>query len=181
MPAFLLAVASLVLSPTVRAVLFPSASVALIDSFSGEPTKPAAGILATTDSFTGAPENHKGEAVEHEANNFVRAVITISTDIMMDRDAHEESNAKGGERFKIHNFPPPCEIATVMTSAKDRAEGIDGPNKDHSKSPMETALWSQAQPLMHAITTVSDTWEKFAKYVALGRNCQLQLTDNSLS
>jgi hypothetical protein len=40
-------------------------------------TLDSAGVLGSSDSITGAPENHAGEAVEQEASNFVASFTSI--------------------------------------------------------------------------------------------------------
>jgi hypothetical protein len=35
-------------------------------------------VLGSHDSATGAPENHKGEAVEKEASNFVDGIASVA-------------------------------------------------------------------------------------------------------
>jgi hypothetical protein len=32
---------------------------------------------------------------------------------------------------------------------------------------METAMWTKMRPVMHGLADVTDTWERFAKYVYL--------------
>jgi hypothetical protein len=54
----------LVVYPPSRGLLFPPAPVALVSNQSGVIQKPKAGVLGSVDSATGAPENHRGEAVE---------------------------------------------------------------------------------------------------------------------
>ena len=48
-------------------------------SQTGGVQKPMAGVLASLDSMTGAPEKHPGEAVEQEAHSFVNSVCIVST------------------------------------------------------------------------------------------------------
>lgn len=55
---------TLILYPKSRGILFPPAPISLVDSKSGGVQKPKAGVLGSHESATGAPENHKGEAVE---------------------------------------------------------------------------------------------------------------------
>ena len=37
-----------------------------------------AGVLASDDSMTGAPEKHPGDAVDQEAHSFVNSICTVS-------------------------------------------------------------------------------------------------------
>jgi hypothetical protein len=68
----------LIIFPRARTYCFPPAPLALIDGKSGGVKKPAAGVLGSDDSLTGAPEKHQGEAVEQEASNFVNSFTTIA-------------------------------------------------------------------------------------------------------
>jgi uncharacterized protein DUF3292 len=71
-------VLTLITVPRSRGILFPPAPLALVDSKSGGVHKPTSGVLASHDSVTGAPENHKGEAVEQEASNFVSSIASVA-------------------------------------------------------------------------------------------------------
>jgi hypothetical protein len=71
-------VLALITYPPSRAFLFPPAPVALVNTSTGGIQKPRAGVLGSHDSATGAPENHKGEAVEQEANNFVTGIASVA-------------------------------------------------------------------------------------------------------
>lgn len=71
----------LVLSPRARVVCFPPAPPSLIDSKTGGVQTPAAGVLASQDSVTGAPEKHKGEAVEQEAHSFVNSISSVCSGV----------------------------------------------------------------------------------------------------
>jgi hypothetical protein len=68
----------LIVFPRSREICFPPAPLALIDGKSGGVKKPAAGVLGSDDSLTGAPEKHQGEAVEQEASNFVNSFTSIA-------------------------------------------------------------------------------------------------------
>lgn len=77
LPTLVAFVMVLILSPHSRDVCFPPAPLALVDASTGGVQKPAAGVLASTDSVTGAPERYKGEAVEQEAHSFVNSIATV--------------------------------------------------------------------------------------------------------
>jgi len=72
----------LVLYPPSRTYCFPPAPPSLIDSKTGGVQKPPANVLASDDSVTGAPEKHKGEAVEQEAHSFVNSMSTVCSGVM---------------------------------------------------------------------------------------------------
>lgn len=63
---------------TLTIISFPPAPLALVDSKTGGVQSPKAGVLGSHDSATGAPEKHKGEAVEQEASNFVSSIGHIA-------------------------------------------------------------------------------------------------------
>jgi hypothetical protein len=67
----------LILYPPSRNFFFPPAPPALIDSKTGGVKTPAAGVLASENSLTGAPEKNKGEAVEQEAHSFVNSISEV--------------------------------------------------------------------------------------------------------
>lgn len=71
----------LILYPPSREKCFPFAPPALIDANTGGVQKPAAGVLASDDSVTGAPEHHQGEAVEKEAHSFVNSFSTVCSGV----------------------------------------------------------------------------------------------------
>ena len=62
-PLLFLTLVVLIVYPPARGTMFPPAPLALVSSKGGV-QKPKSGTLGSTDSATGAPENHKGEAVE---------------------------------------------------------------------------------------------------------------------
>ncbi|KAF5626721.1 uncharacterized protein FTJAE_9578 [Fusarium tjaetaba] len=131
----------------------------------GHLIKPAAGILGTVDTATGAPESLKGETLEREASNFATGLVALSINIFVDKDPqHDESQRGGG---KTVNLPDPRSLATRIATAKDKAAGIEKPSWDKSKSPMQELMWSQMRPLMHWTCRFCDIWERSAKVVTL--------------
>ncbi|KAF6524675.1 hypothetical protein HZS61_013174 [Fusarium oxysporum f. sp. conglutinans] len=132
----------------------------------GHLIKPAAGILGTVDTATGAPESLKGETLEREASNFATGLVALSINTFVDKDPqHDESQRGGG---KTGNLPDPRSLATRIVTAKDKAAGIEKPSWDKSKSPMQELMWSQMRPLMHWVCRFCDIWERSAKIVTLG-------------
>ncbi|KAJ1330844.1 DUF3292 domain-containing protein [Microdochium nivale] len=83
-PAAFAALAALIVSPRLRRLMFPPAPRSMVSIATGEIQPPASGILATADSVMGAPEVHKGEALENEAGNFAASVIGIAAAIVND-------------------------------------------------------------------------------------------------
>ncbi|KAF3764182.1 hypothetical protein M406DRAFT_277672 [Cryphonectria parasitica EP155] len=143
-PVLSLTAITLVVYPPSREIMFPPAPVALVDSKTGGVQKPRAGVLGSHDSATGAPEHHKGEAVEQEANNFVNGIASIAL-----------SSATGKHPEN------PTAVAIGAADAKDVAKGGKHAKHDKTKQPMETAMWTKMRPIMHALADVADTWERF--------------------
>lgn len=80
-PTIIVFLMTLVVSTQAREICFPGAPPSLIDPKTGGVQTPAAGVLASDDSVTGAPEKHKGEAVEQEAHSFVTSLSTVCSGV----------------------------------------------------------------------------------------------------
>ncbi|KAI1346702.1 hypothetical protein F5Y01DRAFT_297132 [Xylaria sp. FL0043] len=151
---------TLIVYPPSRGVLFPPAPVSLVDAKSGGVQKPKAGVLGSHESATGAPENHKGEAVEQEATNFFNGftavVLTSAT------GKHPQANPQQGEENSPDDHvPDPTGLAVKAAEAKDVAAGGQKASKhDKTKVPVENAIWSKMRPIMHGISDVTDAWER---------------------
>lgn len=158
-PLFTTVMIALIVSPRCRAVMFPPAPIALVDSKSGGVQKPKAGVLGSHDSATGAPENHKGEAVEQEASNFVTGIASVALSSATGK--HPQNEELDEDRSPADSVPDPSAIALGAANAKDVAAGVTPTAKhDKTKVPMETAMWTKMRPIMHGIADVSDTWER---------------------
>jgi hypothetical protein len=122
--------------------------------------KPKSGVLGSHDSATGAPENHKGEAVEQEASNFVSGIASVALSSAAGKSP--QTDPDGDDEADV--APDPTAVASGVSDAKDVAAGVK-PNskKDKTKVPMETAMWTKMRPIMHGIADLTDTWERFAK------------------
>ncbi|GME28298.1 hypothetical protein GTA08_BOTSDO05863 [Neofusicoccum parvum] len=159
-PLFSATIIALIAYPPSRDFLFPPAPIALVDSRTGGVQKPKAGVLGSHDSATGAPENHKGEAVEQEASNFVNGIASVTLSSVAGKHPQSEPDAEDGAPQDL--APDPTAIAVGAANAKDKASGAK-PTAEHDKTkvPMETAMWSQMRPVMHGIAELTDTWERF--------------------
>ncbi|KAF2865899.1 hypothetical protein BDV95DRAFT_672242 [Massariosphaeria phaeospora] len=160
MPLLSLTFLALIVYPPIRPMMFPPAPLALV-SGSGGVQKPKAGVLGSHDSATGAPENHKGEAVEQEASNFVNGIASVALSSATGKhpqgDPHSEEGSPGD------SVPDPTSIAVGAADAKDMASGVNsGATHDKTKAPMETAMWTKMRPIMHGVADVTDGWERFA-------------------
>lgn len=96
-----------------------------------------AGTLGSTDTATGAPQNFRGESVENEASNFVTSFAAIVANLVTGQDPHgapydSSSGSTGGVI--------PHVSAGTMAVAKDKAEGMDRPSEDKTKTPMEETV-----------------------------------------
>jgi len=168
MPLISATLITLIVYPPARAVMFPPAPIALVSS-SGGVQKPKAGTLGSTDSVTGAPENHKGEAVEQEASNFVNGIASVALSSATGK--HPQGEPPEGDAQE-KSVPDPTRIAIGAADAKDVTAGATT-SKEHDKTkvPMETAMWTKMRPVMHGLGDVTDTWERFAKYVLSVQPC----------
>ncbi|EOA82868.1 hypothetical protein ACJQWK_04803 [Exserohilum turcicum] len=159
MPLLSVTLVTLIVYPPAREVMFPPAPIALVSS-SGGVQKPKSGTLGSTDSATGAPENHKGEAVEQEASNFVNGFATIALSSATGKHPGGEPPEEDSPDSTI---PDPTRLAIGAADAKDKAAGANtGKEYDKTKVPVETAMWTKMRPIMHGLADVADTWERFA-------------------
>jgi len=170
----------LIAYPPSRPFLFPPAPLALVDSKTGGIQSPKAGVLGSHDSATGAPEKHKGEAVEQEASNFVSSIGHIALSSAAgkhDQGDPEPSSFDKGTGAGTHDHsdqgsdpvnkavPDPTQIAISGADAKHAAGGGQPtPHHDKTKQPMEEAMWTKMRPTMHILADTCDGWERFAKY-----------------
>lgn len=116
------------------------------------------GVLGSHDSATGAPEKHKGEAVEQEAHNFVTGIGTIALSSAAGK--HEPGDQESDPVNK--SVPDPTDMASVGAESKVAAAGgIPTPAHDKTKQPMEQAMWTKMRPIMHVVGDIADGWERF--------------------
>src|ERR1700760_1288677 len=101
--------------------MFPPAPIALVDGKSGGVQKPKAGVLGSHDSATGAPENHKGEAVEAEASNFVTSIASVALASASGKHPQGERDSEG-EPVQ-DSVPDPSAVALGAAEAKEKAAG----------------------------------------------------------
>lgn len=154
----------LIVYPPSRDLLFPPAPIALVSTNTGGVQKPKAGVLGSTDSATGAPENHKGEAVEAEASNFVNSIASVALSSASGKHPQNDPPSVDGEKGDAPNerVPDPTAMAVSASNARVSASGgTVAATHDKTKVPMETAMWNKMRPLMHGLADVADTWERF--------------------
>lgn len=159
-PVFATTMTTLIVYPPSRELLFPPAPIALVNAKTGGVQKPKAGILGSTDSATGAPENHKGEAVEAEASNLVNSLASVA--LASASGKHPQNQPPGKDDQASDGVPDPTAIAAGASNARVKAGGGAGKaDHDKAKVPVETAIWTKMRPLMHGLGDVCDTWERF--------------------
>jgi hypothetical protein len=89
-------------------------------------------------------------------NGFTAVVVTSATG--KNPQGHPEANENSAE----DHVPDPTGMAIKAAEAKDVAAGGKPDSKhDKTKVPVENAIWSKMRPIMHGITEVTDTWERF--------------------
>ncbi|KAI9883449.1 MAG: hypothetical protein M1823_004783 [Watsoniomyces obsoletus] len=154
---------ALIVYPPSRPILFPPAPIALVDSKTGGIQKPRAGMLGSHDSMTGAPERHKGEAVEMEAHNFVSGFASIGIGAATGKHPTNKAQEEGGIVDKSVPDPTSIEPRTVDTK-HGTAGGKVASKHDKTKQPMEVAVWEKARPVMRGLADVADNWERMSKY-----------------
>ncbi|PTD04673.1 hypothetical protein FCULG_00001166 [Fusarium culmorum] len=163
MPTLLATLLAALLSSKIRTTLFPPCPPSLIHYQGGHLIKPPAGMLGTTETATGAPENLKGESLEREASNFATGLVALSVNIFVDKDPQHDESQRGGGRTE--NIKDPRSMATRITTAKDKAAGVENPSWDKTRSPIQELMWSQMRPLMHWICRFCDIWERSANLI----------------
>ncbi|SOV06627.1 uncharacterized protein UDID_01805 [Ustilago sp. UG-2017a] len=189
-PTSLILILVLILSPRARTVLFPSAPLAAIDPKTGQAKAPKAGHLGSKSSLTGAAETFEGEAVEQEASNFVGALGSVALSTAAGKSSNQGAEAfrdedeegsddsddetssvkkstpitKKPKKDAEGKIPDPTNVAAVSHSAQSKAAGEKAghPDKgDHTKKPMEQAIFASLAPFMHILNNVCDDYERF--------------------
>lgn len=146
-----------------RPYCFPPAPLALIDSKTGGVKKPAAGVLGSDNSLTGAPEKHSGEAVEQEASNFFNSFTSIAISSAAGKHPQGDPPHDNESRGTLTAAAPdPSSLGHSVADAKDQTSG-EKTNEVHDKTkePMSAAMWSKTRPVMHTLADIADTWERF--------------------
>lgn len=127
----------LILFPSSRKVCFSPAPPSIINSSTGGVKKPMAGVMASGDSLTGAPEKHPGEAVEQEAHSFVNSIITLAVGLAGDRNPQDFDDIK----YKTAN--------------------VRAVEQDKTKKPVSDAVFQEAATVSHFISVFADYYERF--------------------
>ncbi|KAF7793797.1 hypothetical protein EIP86_004918 [Pleurotus ostreatoroseus] len=130
------------------------------------------GTLGSKDSLSGAPEAHRGEAVEQEARHFVSGLASVAVSTAVGKGPGDDGNgnAVGGGEAEAQGVnkpltavegavPDPTSVAVDATSAKHLASG-DAAAQDPAKKSVESAMWNKARPIMRGISDATDIWER---------------------
>ena len=158
-PMLAITIMVLIVFPKTRHVMFPPVPLALVSSSTGGIQKPKAGVLGSTDSATGAPEKHKGEAVEQEASNFIKGITHVA--IASAAGVHEQADPEPEGDIISAEVPDPTKMALAAADSKGSAEGGAPAHHDKTKQPMEDAIWKQMRPIMRILNNIADMWERF--------------------
>lgn len=162
----------LIYFPEARTYCFPPAPLALISGSTGGVKKPAAGVLGSDDSVTGAPEKHQGEAVEQEATNFVNSFASIALSSAAGKNQPGDPHDEGDSKLES-GAPDPTNLAVAVSDSNTSAAGGESNAvHDKTKEPMTAAMWSKTRPLMHGIADVADGWERFGNALSPTRPFQ---------
>ncbi|KZS97170.1 hypothetical protein SISNIDRAFT_449932 [Sistotremastrum niveocremeum HHB9708] len=155
---------TLIVYPPARSFCFPPAPIALIDSKTGGIQKPAAGVLGSDNTLTGAPEKHQGEAAEQEASNFVSGLASIALTSATGKHPQGDPHGTDEEASSLEKATPdPATLAMGLHEAKTKSKGGNpSATHDKTKQPMSDAMWAKTRPVMHGIADVADGWERFA-------------------
>jgi hypothetical protein len=142
---------ALIIVPSVRVLMFPDLAKKVDPT--GE-SGSSSGQIESQDSLTGAPENHKGEAAEQEAKNFVDSFAAV---------AMESAAAKYGQT--VTEEEPDRRAMIDGIEAAEAAAGTptgDGP-EDKTKKPMKKKVSHATDQVMRILSDITDIYEKFAK------------------
>lgn len=138
MPTLFLTLIVLITVPRARRIMFPPAPLALVSRQTGGVQSPPAGVLGSTDSYTGAPEKYKGEAVEQEASNLVAGIASVAISSAAGRHDQASPDEEGGSKQLDANAPDPTSVANVAADASTSAAGGEK-SHDKTKQPMEVS------------------------------------------
>lgn len=145
MPLLMSFIIVLIAYPPARDICFPPAPLALVDGSTGGVQKPKAGVLGSHDSATGAPENHKGEAVEAEATNFVNGMAHVALSSASGKHPQNEPPAEEGA--PQDSVPDPTHMALGAANARVAASGGKTDGMQHPLPCFQCTLTTPKIPL----------------------------------
>ncbi|EEY16770.1 conserved hypothetical protein [Verticillium alfalfae VaMs.102] len=161
LPTVLIFLGTLILYTPARSFCFPPAPPSLIDSSTGGVKTPSAGLLASDDSVTGAPQQFQGEAVEKEAHSFVTSISSLVVSTAAGKQPQGDPPQNSSMDANLEAAPDPADVAEDIVDAKDKTGGEKPGTHDKTKKPVTRNVWDKARPVMHGIADFVDTYERF--------------------
>ena len=80
-----------------------------------------------------------------------------------EKEAREKQLAQQQAAAKAVRHPPSPRTSTASGSVP-RSPNTPAPaKKDHTKEPVEKAVWKSLNPVLHALNEVADYWERLEK------------------
>lgn len=157
-PVVLGVIVALIWCPWLRPLLFPPAVPVQGDSDAAngkqQQQQTTAGEPVPGDSITGAPEIHKGEAAEQEANQLVNSLAGVAIEGAAGQITDAEDDAPEGS-----------DIAAAIADAGVDADTDAGvlPADSKAKPPMKKKMSTVTDQMMCVVSDVTDMYEVFAK------------------
>ncbi|KAI9043658.1 DUF3292 domain-containing protein [Aspergillus affinis] len=156
-PTFFCFLLALAVYPQCRVKLFPPAPIALVDMNTGGVQKPAANVLGSHDSITGAPEKLKGEAAEQEASNMITSVASVAVGSIAGK--HDQATPEDAPLEA--SVPDATDIISDTADAQATANGeIPAESHDKTRQPMKETVLNGANDLMRILSDLIDNYEK---------------------
>ncbi|KAH8424100.1 uncharacterized protein LDX57_001857 [Aspergillus melleus] len=156
-PTFFCFLLALAIYPPCRTKLFPPAPIALVDVNTGGVQKPAANVLGSHDSITGAPEKLKGEAAEQEATNMITSVASVAVGSIAGK--HDQGTPEDAPLEA--SVPDATDIISDTADAQATAHGqVPEESHDKTRQPMKEKVLNGANDLMRILSDIIDTYEK---------------------
>ncbi|KAE9406553.1 hypothetical protein BT96DRAFT_971828 [Gymnopus androsaceus JB14] len=160
-PAFLVFLLTLILSPSTRPIFFPPAPLAAIDSKTGQVKKPAAGWLGSIDGITGAEERFRGDAVGEGGRPFLGKEGNGASPM---HDEEEEDQSPPSPANKSPVKPDVTDVAGTVGAqrAASTTRDISEDSEKQTAVPVQQAMWDNVGIVMSALGVIMDIWEMTA-------------------
>ena len=101
--------------------------------------------------------------MEREAANFTSNIAGIAVEMWTAKDQTNVPSNVDSDNKPSDSLPQPHEPSTIIAIAQDKSSGVQNPDHDKTKRPMQTAMWAQMLPLLRALHLTSDVWERIVK------------------
>lgn len=112
-------------------------------------------------SLTGAPEAHKGEAVENEATNFVNGIASVATATAIGKSPEKAADEDAAKNRLDGLIPDPTNAIVAGGEAQSKTQG--GSQSHHhmkAKDPVVDSIWKSMRPAMRGIEDLCDNYER---------------------